>query len=120
MISFKQHTEQVRAQNKDMFLYLPCIFAYFYVLSSIAVCAYLYMLNIASVQHQQHDFLIITAIYVFFVIGVNSTMQRILRLLKLIDDSKPLHFNVAQSIWSVFVMIIAATLGLLTSINLMG
>lgn len=114
MISFKQHTEQVRATNKDLFLYLPCIFAYFYVLSSIAICAYSYLLNNASVQPQQHEFLIITVIYGFFVVGVNNTMQRILRFLKLIDDSKPLHFNGAQSIWSVFVMGVAATLGFIT------
>lgn len=120
MITFKQHSEQVRATNKDLFLYLPCVFAYFYLLSSIAICAYVYLLNIASLQPQQHNFLIITVIYGFFVIGVNHAMQRILRLLKLIDDSKPLLFNSTQSMWSVLVMGVAGALGFLTSINLMG
>ena len=118
MINLIQRSEHVRATNKDMLMYLPCVFAYFYVLSSIAIFAYSYMLNLAINHHQQHDFLIITVIYGFFVIGVNKTMQRILRTVKLIDDSNPLQFNGAQSLWAVFVMCIAGVLGFLTSFYL--
>lgn len=113
-------SEHIRATTKDLLIYLPCVFAYFYALSSIAIFAYLYMLKLASNHPQQHDFLIITVIYGFFVIGVNNVMQRILRVFKLIDDSKPLQFNGAQSLWAVFVMCIAGVLGFLTSFNLMG